>query len=247
MPSAHASLPPETLPDTPPEAAGETTLAAADQLLWHHACCWTARDECLIPGYTEITERCGTVPPAEEHHASFAFRVTPDRHGRPSASRIIPDQEKRHAVPGAFAARAHALLDQFEETVQATFPLFSRDLRLVRRFSSEPIDGGHCTVFRTERRSADLELEYHLWIDAHRGHAKRVDYRARARHAMTSGIAIAAASGSRHYRLTPADRWILTRQTERITFCSAAAQQPARGFAERTANYSEHWEPKPAN
>lgn len=229
-------------PDLLPAVRSDGELTPTDQLLWHHACCWMAKDDRVVPGYAEIVEHCGTIPPAEEHHSRFALRLAPDRHGRPAASRITLPGEPRAPRRCNLITTTQALLDRLEEAVTAVLPLHSHDLDRVRLLARTGPPERRCAVFGTERQADGLEFEFRLWIDTRHGHATRIDYHARGLPSSATGIATASAQGSRRYRLDPRDHWLLTHQHERLTFWAAALDLPARGFAERTTTYSEHWQ-----
>lgn len=218
-------------------------LAPSDQLLWHHACCWATKDKTLLPGHTEITERCGAIPPADEQRVHFGIRIAPDRQGRPAASRIVIPGEPFHPPADPLVTATQALLDHLETAVLTALPLHSHDLSHVRLLARSGPPQNRCAVFGTERRTEDLEFDFRIWIDARHGYARRIDYHARSLSPSNGAIATAAAHGTRHYHLDHSDHWLLTHQRERLTFWAAARDLPARGFAERSATYAEYWQP----
>ncbi len=245
MPASHASSPSKVRPDIGPAAAGGVELPAAEQLLWHHACCWAEKDAPLVPGYTEVAECFGAIPPTTDQHARFAIRITPDRFGRATASRVAKPGTPVHTRPEPLALHSHRLLDQLQDAVRGCLPLQSGDPRQIRRVSQASLDDERCTVYATNRQAGGLEFEFTVWIDVRRGYAKRIDYHARGFPCGEPGITTAAAVGSRRYRVDGAARWLLVEERERLTFWSASVDLPPRGHAERTIVYSEHWMPAP--
>ncbi len=198
-----------------------------------------------MPGYTEIAECFGAIPPANDQHARFVIRITTDRFGRATASRVASPGTPAHAHPSPLAQHAHRLLDQLQDAVRASLPLESDDPRHLRRVSRAWLDDERCTVYGTHRRAAGLEFEFTVWVDTRRGYAKRIDYHARGFPCGEPGIATASAVGSCRYRVDGAARWLLVEERERLTFCSASIDLPPRGHAERTSVYAEHWMPAP--
>ncbi|HQF39573.1 MAG TPA: hypothetical protein PK322_10690 [Opitutaceae bacterium] len=235
-----ASLPSRHPAPLPP--SGEETLALADRNRWLRACGWAAKDERLVPGCTEVTERCDGIPTTGLLHSRYAFRTIPDRLGRPRAHRIRLANEARAQPTDPLTLEVRKLLDRLDAAVDAAAPLHAHAGSGIRRLAHADYQGHRCVLLGLERSTADLAFEFRLWIDARHGYARHVDYRARGLPAPPAGIATAAAKGSRTYRLDESDRWLLVEQSEHLTFWSVASGLPTRGFAERTSTHSDHWQ-----
>lgn len=233
------------LPDKPPAPlapTGDEALSLADRNRWLRACGWAAKDENLVPGYTEVHERCDGIPTTSLLLSRYAFRTMPDRLGRPKAHRMLLAGETRARPMDPLTIEVRILLDRLADAVDTAAPLHAHAHSAIRRLTSADHQGHHCVLLGLERNTADLAFEFRLWIDARHGYARRIDYRARGLPAPIAGIATASAMGSRRYRLDESDRWLLVEQSEYLTFWSVAAGLPTRGFAERTSTHSGHWQ-----
>ena len=212
-----------------------------EQNLWQLATDRARASARLIPGLAEVVEKVGPCAVHGDIAVYFATSIKPDRRGEPMA-RLVESVGRRHETAFEPLVRhAHGLLDLVENAVQAADPLVGTNSGGIHRSMQRTVDGHRCIGFQAARRTAGLDLEFSVWVDALAGFAVRVDFRGINLRDTAADSRISSAYGMRRYEIDTAGRWLLRCQTDRITFIANDPDLPASGYAERTSAFSEHW------
>ncbi|MFT3828659.1 MAG: hypothetical protein QM691_03035 [Opitutaceae bacterium] len=196
----------------------------------------------MIPGLAEVVEKVGPCATHGEITVYFSTSIVPDRRGEPMARLIESAGRRTETAFEPLVRHAHALLDLVENALHAADPLLGTNTGGLRRSVQRVVEGHSCIGFQAVRRTAGLDLEFSLWVDARTGHAVRVDFRGVNLHDAASDSRISSVYGRRRYELDPCGRSLLRCQTDRLTFVTNDPELPPTGYAERTSSYSEHWE-----
>lgn len=196
----------------------------------------------LIPGLVEVVEKIGPCPLRGEIAVYFATRLDPDSRGEPTARVIDSLGHRRETALEAPVRHAHGLLERLDAALAAGDPLTAATAGVVQRAQQRVVDGTRCIGFHTARRTAGLDLEFSLWIDAALGRTLRMDFRGLNLRDTAAENRIASVYGVRRYAADAAGRWILRTQSDRLTFLAEEPEVPPTGYVERLTSYAEYWE-----
>jgi hypothetical protein len=200
----------------------------------------------IIPGLAEVVEKVGPCAVRGDIAVYFATSIKPDRRGEPMARLVESAGRQTETAFEPLVRHAHSLLDVVENAVQSADPLVGTNAGAVRRSMQRIVDNRRCIGFQAARRTAGLDLEFSIWIDAQLGHARRVDFRGINLRDAGADSRISSVYGMRRYEIDTNGRWLLHCQTDRLTFVASDPQLPTTGYAERTSSFSEHWEQPPS-
>ncbi|HLP06572.1 MAG TPA: hypothetical protein VK178_00295 [Opitutaceae bacterium] len=235
----------------PHQRRAQTALAnhrapSSDLDLWRRATGHARAHSRIIPGLAEVVEKVGPCAPHGDITVYFSTSITPDHHGEPMARLIESAGRRTETAFEPLVRHAHALLDLVENALQSADPLLGTNTGGIRRSMQRVVEGRSCIGFQAARRTAGLDLEFSVWVDAQTGHAARVDFRGINLHDTASDSRISSVYGMRRYETDPFGRSLLRCQTDRLTFVTVDPELPSTGYAERTSSYNEHWEQPPA-
>lgn len=218
----------------------------SDLDLWRRATDHARANSRIIPGLAEVVEKVGPCASRGDITVYFSTSITPDRHGEPMARLVESAGRRTETAFEPLVRHAHTLLDLVENALLAADPLLGTNTGGIRRAMQRVVEGRSCVGFHAARRTAGLDLEFSIWVDAQTGHAVRVDFRGINLHDAASDSRISSVYGMRRYEPDPFGRSLLLCQTDRLTFVTNDPELPSTGYAERTSSYSEHWEQPPA-
>lgn len=221
-----------------------TPATAPELRLWHLALGQVAAG--AVPGLTAISERIGPCPRRGDLSLAYNLVTRPGAHGGPVATTTDLATPPATALADPLVRLAHGFLDTVKLALQRADPLGGAAPGPVRRSVQRAINGRECVGFQATRRTAALDLEFAIWIDAHRSAPLRVDFRGLNLRDATVGTRIASLFGTRQYETAGDGRCRLVGQTSRLTFVADAPGLPVTGYAERSSCFSGHWDPPPA-
>lgn len=240
-------IPPDSRPlrldvRIPPVSAAAPRAFAPELRLWQEAVRQAAAGPHFRPGRAEVAEKIG--PAAEgDLVLSFAAELRELPPGTTIARRLAEAARHHPLATAPLAAQAHRLLQVAEEALVLAAPLAETAEHNIRRAMEQVVDGRRCVVYHTARRTAALNLELSIWVDAEKGHAVRIDFRGANLDDSATDTRLTSAYGCRRYELDPAGRWLLRAQTCRLGLTSADPSMPPNGYVERTTTFGDHWEP----
>ena len=232
-------------PATAPATAQPSGLHNQESHLWALASQQARLGAMLHPGLVAIVEKVGPCPVRGEILLHYSKRISPAPNGAPPQQVVDPREPHRESIADPLVRHAHALFDQVGRAIDCADPLRGIASGAVRRSMQRMIDGTRCIGFCTARRTAAIDLEFSVWIDAQLAQVVRVDYRSVNHRTDAGREPLSSVYGMRRFALDQLGRRVLRSQTDRITFRTEGTDLPSTGFAERTSAYSEHWGPRP--
>jgi len=242
MPVATESHPPSLVSSRQPATSTAAPAVSAEIRLWARATQQARLGARYIPGLAEVTERIGPCPIHGDIAVYFSTRIEPDNRGEPMARLVESIGRRTETAFSPLVRHAHGLLDTIEVALQSADPLLGTDAGAVQRTMQRVVEGVRCIGFTAARRTAFLDLEFSMWVDARQGHAVRIDFRGANLRDCAAESRISSVYGMRRYIVNQDGRCVLGCQTDRVTFVTGDPDLPATGYAERTSAYSGHWE-----